>query len=205
MSTWCENSFVRKKPKASTITPCEAGFVEFGNLVQAARNDAGEGLAAQMDAMALSYARFADEHRAQFELKFRSAPRPARRVWGRPESQNSRRDESPRAANGWGSTGRSELFWRKSFGLWFTGEHAAHGRRRSRWFFMWRCKASAATPYVRPIPASEVSRLSGRGQFRRELGSCRPCSAGLGASPSRPGWSDLSFRLAGETHALPIL
>src|SRR5580765_1801007 len=43
----------------------EAGFVEFGNLVEAARKDAGEGFAAQMDAMALAYARFADEHRAQ--------------------------------------------------------------------------------------------------------------------------------------------
>ena len=48
----------------------EAGFVEFGNVVEAARKEAGDGFAAQMDAMALAYARFADEHRAQFEVMF---------------------------------------------------------------------------------------------------------------------------------------
>ena len=45
----------------------EAGFIEFGNVVEAARKEAGDGFAEQMDAMALAYARFADEHRAQFE------------------------------------------------------------------------------------------------------------------------------------------
>ena len=48
----------------------EAGFVEFSNIVEAARKDAGESFAAQMDAMALAYARFADEHRAHFEVMF---------------------------------------------------------------------------------------------------------------------------------------
>ena len=48
----------------------EAGFIEFDNVVEAARKGAGEGFAAQMDAMALAYARFADEHRAQFEMMF---------------------------------------------------------------------------------------------------------------------------------------
>jgi AcrR family transcriptional regulator len=48
----------------------EAGFIEFGNVVEAARKDAGEGFAEQMDAMALAYARFADEHRSQFEVMF---------------------------------------------------------------------------------------------------------------------------------------
>ena len=48
----------------------EAGFVEFGNVVEAYLKDAGEGFAAQMDAIALAYTRFADEHRAQFEVMF---------------------------------------------------------------------------------------------------------------------------------------
>jgi AcrR family transcriptional regulator len=54
----------------------EAGFIEFGNLMEAARRDAGDGLAAQMDAMALAYARFADEHRAQFEVMFAAVREP---------------------------------------------------------------------------------------------------------------------------------
>jgi AcrR family transcriptional regulator len=48
----------------------EAGFVEFGNVMEACRKDAGRGFAGQMDAMALAYARFAHEHRAQFEVMF---------------------------------------------------------------------------------------------------------------------------------------
>jgi AcrR family transcriptional regulator len=59
------------KDKAALLSAIsEAGFVEFGNVVQAARKDAGEGFAAQMDAMALAYARFAEEHRAQFDVMF---------------------------------------------------------------------------------------------------------------------------------------
>jgi len=54
----------------------EAGFIEFGNLVEAARKDAGDGLAEQMDAMALAYAQFADEHRAQFEVMFAAVLQP---------------------------------------------------------------------------------------------------------------------------------
>ena len=54
----------------------EAGFIEFGNLVDASRKDAGDGFAAQMDAMALAYARFADEHRAQFEVMFAAVLQP---------------------------------------------------------------------------------------------------------------------------------
>ena len=48
----------------------EAGFIQFANAVEAARKQAGDGFAAQMDAMALAYTRFADEHRAQFEVMF---------------------------------------------------------------------------------------------------------------------------------------
>ena len=54
----------------------EAGFIEFGNVVEAARKEAGDGFAAQMDAMALAYARFADEHRAQFEVMFAAVLEP---------------------------------------------------------------------------------------------------------------------------------
>ena len=59
------------KDKAALLSAIsEAGFLEFGNVVEAGRKDAGKGFATQMDAMALAYARFADEHRAQFELMF---------------------------------------------------------------------------------------------------------------------------------------
>ncbi len=54
----------------------EAGFVEFGNLVEAARKGAGEGFAAQMDAMAVAYHRFANEHRAKFEVMFAAVLEP---------------------------------------------------------------------------------------------------------------------------------
>jgi len=54
----------------------EAGFIEFGNRVEAARKDAGDGFAEQMDAMALAYAQFADEHRAQFEVMFAAVLQP---------------------------------------------------------------------------------------------------------------------------------
>ena len=47
----------------------DAGFVEFGNRMEAARKSV-EGFAAQMDAMAVAYARFATEHRAHFEVMF---------------------------------------------------------------------------------------------------------------------------------------
>ena len=59
-----------KDKEALLSAICEAGFVNFGNAVDAARKDAGEGFAAQMDAIALAYARFAVEHRAQFEVMF---------------------------------------------------------------------------------------------------------------------------------------
>jgi AcrR family transcriptional regulator len=59
------------KDKAALLSAIrQAGFDEFGNAVEAAKKDAGEGFAAQMDAMALAYARYADEHRAQFEVMF---------------------------------------------------------------------------------------------------------------------------------------
>ena len=54
----------------------EAGFIKFSNMVEAARKDAGDSFAEQMDAMALAYARFADEHRAEFEVMFAAVLQP---------------------------------------------------------------------------------------------------------------------------------
>jgi AcrR family transcriptional regulator len=54
----------------------QAGFIEFANAVEAAREQAGDGFTAQMDAMALAYTRFADEHRAQFEVMFAAVLEP---------------------------------------------------------------------------------------------------------------------------------
>jgi AcrR family transcriptional regulator len=48
----------------------QAGFVEFGNVIERAKKNAGTGFAAQMDAMLSAYVRFANEHRAQFEVMF---------------------------------------------------------------------------------------------------------------------------------------
>jgi len=57
------------KDKAALLSAIvDAGFAEFGNVVQAAKDAAGEGFAAQMDSMALAYFRFANEHRTQFEV-----------------------------------------------------------------------------------------------------------------------------------------
>jgi AcrR family transcriptional regulator len=47
----------------------DAGFAEFGKSMEAAKTGA-EGFAAQMDALAIAYARFASEHRAHFEVMF---------------------------------------------------------------------------------------------------------------------------------------
>jgi len=59
------------KDKAALLSAiAKAGFVKFGKLVRAARKEAGESFAEQMDAMALAYAHFAHEHRAHFEVMF---------------------------------------------------------------------------------------------------------------------------------------
>jgi hypothetical protein len=44
--------------------------VEFGKVLETAKQSAGGGFAAQMDAMAVAYVRFANEHRAQFEVMY---------------------------------------------------------------------------------------------------------------------------------------
>jgi AcrR family transcriptional regulator len=65
------------KDKAALLSAIsEAGFIEFGKSVEAARRAAGEHFAAQMDAIALAYARFANEHRAHFEVMFAAVLEP---------------------------------------------------------------------------------------------------------------------------------
>jgi len=58
------------KDKAALLAAIrEAGFLEFGNALQKARNSAA-GFAAQMDAMSVAYFNFAKEHPAHFEVMF---------------------------------------------------------------------------------------------------------------------------------------
>jgi AcrR family transcriptional regulator len=58
------------KDKAALLSAIsEAGFVEFANTLEAAKKGAA-GFAAQMDAIGVAYAWFANEHRAQFEVMF---------------------------------------------------------------------------------------------------------------------------------------
>lgn len=54
----------------------QAGFIEFGSIVETAKREAGDGFARQMDAIAVAYAQFADEHRARFEVMFAAVLEP---------------------------------------------------------------------------------------------------------------------------------
>ena len=59
------------KDKADLLAAIsQAEFVEFGKVLETAKQSAGSGFAAQMDAMAVAYVRFANEHRAQFEVMY---------------------------------------------------------------------------------------------------------------------------------------
>ena len=59
------------KDKADLLAAIsQAEFVEFGKVLEAAKQNAGSGFAAQMDAMAVACVRFANEHRAQFEVMY---------------------------------------------------------------------------------------------------------------------------------------
>ena len=60
--------FTDKAELLSAIS--QAGFVAFTNVLETARKSAAGGFAAQMDAMAVAYVRFANEHRAQFEVMY---------------------------------------------------------------------------------------------------------------------------------------
>src|SRR5206468_4118854 len=54
----------------------EAGFIEFGDMVEAALQGAGGGVAEQMDSMVLAYACFAGEDRAECEVMFAAVLEP---------------------------------------------------------------------------------------------------------------------------------
>src|SRR5277367_297584 len=49
---------------------CEAGFTEFADALQSARDAAKPDFASRFSAMGLAYVRFAAEHRAHFEVMF---------------------------------------------------------------------------------------------------------------------------------------
>jgi len=51
---------------------CEAGFTQFGDALEEARQNAGESFAARLHAMALAYVRFAADHQAHYEVMFGS-------------------------------------------------------------------------------------------------------------------------------------
>jgi AcrR family transcriptional regulator len=48
----------------------EAGFIEFGNVLEQAREQAGPKFAARLAAMGMAYLRFAREHSAHFQVMF---------------------------------------------------------------------------------------------------------------------------------------
>jgi AcrR family transcriptional regulator len=65
-------AYAHFKDKAALLAAIrEAGFIEFGKILESAKTSA-TGFAAQMDAMGIAYFRFAKEHPAQFEVMFNS-------------------------------------------------------------------------------------------------------------------------------------
>ncbi len=64
--------FADKAALLSAIS--EAGFIEFGNVLKAAKDGAPTDFASRMDAMGVAYVRFAREHRAHFEVMFGEPP-----------------------------------------------------------------------------------------------------------------------------------
>jgi AcrR family transcriptional regulator len=59
------------KDKAELLSAIsQVGFATFANAIETAKKSAASGFAAQMDAMAVAYVRFANEHRAQFEVMY---------------------------------------------------------------------------------------------------------------------------------------
>ena len=49
---------------------CEAGFTQFADALEQARDSAGDQFAERMSAMGVAYVRFAAEHRAHFQVMF---------------------------------------------------------------------------------------------------------------------------------------
>ena len=64
--------FTDKAALLSAIS--QAGFIEFGNVLKAAKDGAPTDFASRMDAMGVAYVRFAREHRAHFEVMFGEPP-----------------------------------------------------------------------------------------------------------------------------------
>ena len=63
-------AYAHFKDKAALLAAIrDAGFIEFGKILESAKAGA-TGFAAQMDAMGIAYFRFANEHFAQFEVMF---------------------------------------------------------------------------------------------------------------------------------------
>lgn len=54
----------------------EAGFVEFGDALEAAKHAAGEDFGPRLEAMGIAYVRFAWQRRAHFEVMFSEPPQP---------------------------------------------------------------------------------------------------------------------------------
>jgi AcrR family transcriptional regulator len=55
---------------------CEAGFTEFADALQNARDSAESGFASRLSAMGVAYVRFAADHHAHFEVMFGGAFEP---------------------------------------------------------------------------------------------------------------------------------
>ena len=66
--------FTDKAALLSAIS--QAGFIEFGNVLKAAKDGAPTDFASRMDAMGVAYVRFVREHRAHFEVMFGEPPAP---------------------------------------------------------------------------------------------------------------------------------
>ena len=64
----------------------EAGFMEFAEALESARQGAAGNSVAQLDAMGLAYARFAEEHRAYYKVMFGAGCDPGERSAGRSEA-----------------------------------------------------------------------------------------------------------------------
>lgn len=65
------------KDKAALLSAIsEAGFIDFVNVQEQAKKGAPSGFAAQIEALGVAYVRFANEHRAHFEVMFTHPPDP---------------------------------------------------------------------------------------------------------------------------------
>jgi AcrR family transcriptional regulator len=65
------------KDKAALLSAIsEAGFVEFGDALESAKAAAPPDFASRLEAMGIAYVRFANEHRAHFEVMFSEPPTP---------------------------------------------------------------------------------------------------------------------------------